>query len=192
VRTKNYRDAKVRADGLIRFALTSVAAAKDVQSVLAEASACRSLASAGLGDKRGAEWDWYVATALDATVTDEWRKSVRAARQFVSNLSRRDRDIHPPTAKERVVAPIATTKLPPEYPERASALKLEQIVEIELIIDTAGMTREPRLVTTDVDPALAFAAFEAVKQWVFRPGTVEGKPVVTLYDLKVKFKQPPA
>lgn len=86
-----------------------------------------------------------------------------------------------------VKAPIVIRRVLPEYPRVAMMGRINGWVIVECIIDKSGHIRDAHVVKG------SFAAFEqpaldAVRQWVFSPGTLGGKPVDTIFDLTVTFQ----
>jgi TonB family protein len=66
-------------------------------------------------------------------------------------------------------------KVQPIYPEEAKAARIQGTVRIHIILATDGTVKEMTLV--DGDRTLAKAAIEAVKQWRYRPTSLNGIPV---------------
>lgn len=85
--------------------------------------------------------------------------------------------------------PVFTRKIKPDYPERAAKIKLQGYVIIEAVL------RKDRTIT-DLNVLRGLgrgqfgfedAAIEAIKQWEFVPGTVNGKPADVRMVLKIDF-----
>jgi TonB family protein len=74
----------------------------------------------------------------------------------------------------------------PEFSEEARKAKLQGVVILTGEVDTNGRLRNIR-VTRALGLGLDEKAIEAVKQWRFRPGTREGKPVVSAAAIEVNF-----
>ena len=85
-----------------------------------------------------------------------------------------------------VTVPLALTRVDPRYPETARRAGLQGIVTIECVIGVDGRVRDPR-VFRSAHPILDQAAIESVKQWRFRPATLNGKPVDVWFHLTVNF-----
>jgi len=85
-----------------------------------------------------------------------------------------------------VKAPVILEKAAPAYPELARRIRKEGIAVVECIVDRRGAIRNVRAVYSDFPPFEA-AAVEAVKRWRFLPGTLNGKPVDTIFQLTVRF-----
>lgn len=85
-----------------------------------------------------------------------------------------------------VKEPVAIHRVQPLYPRVAIVSKRAGFVIVECVIDKSGEIRDAQVIQS------SFAAFnqpalDAVRQWRFLPGTLRGKPVDTIFDLKVTF-----
>lgn len=86
-----------------------------------------------------------------------------------------------------VKAPVVIRRVTPPYPPLAQKMRMNGFVILSCIIDQSGHIRDARVVKS------SFAAFEqpaldAVYQWQFAPGTMNGAPVDVQFDLKVTFE----
>ena len=88
-----------------------------------------------------------------------------------------------------VKAPVVIERVEPAYPPEAAKARIAGIVIIEAIIDETGRVTDER-VLKDLPFGLGDAAVAAVKQWRFRPGTLNGRPVPVLFNLTVSFHPP--
>lgn len=86
-----------------------------------------------------------------------------------------------------VKAPVAVQRVDPIYTEVARRARIEGFVIIEAVIDRQGNVTEAR-VLKPLPFGLDSAALNAVKQWKFRPGTLNGQPVPVYYNLTVNFR----
>lgn len=84
-------------------------------------------------------------------------------------------------APERIVAPQ------PQYTEIARKARIQGVVIVQAIIDKEGNVTNVK-VLKGLPMGLEEAAVNAIKQWKFRPATLNGKPVVVYYNLTVNFK----
>ena len=66
-------------------------------------------------------------------------------------------------------------KIPPEYPLEAKLVRLEGTVVLRAVIDRSGDVSE--VFALSGPPLLESAAVDAVKQWQYRPFSVNGQPV---------------
>jgi TonB family protein len=83
-------------------------------------------------------------------------------------------------------APVVLYQVEPEFSEDARKAKLQGVVMLSGEVDTNGRLRNIR-VTRALGLGLDEKAIEAVKQWRFRPGTRDGKPVVAAAAIEVNF-----
>ncbi|HVT45202.1 MAG TPA: energy transducer TonB [Thermoanaerobaculia bacterium] len=100
-------------------------------------------------------------------------------------LSPDEATIHP--VGRNVKAPLLLHKVEPAYPGVAYALKREGSVIVECTIDRNGTVQSVRVISSTFAP-FSDAAVDAVRQWRFRPGTLGGRPVNTLFRLTVDFR----
>jgi len=87
-------------------------------------------------------------------------------------------DVKPP---ERVFAPQ------PAYTEIARRARIQGVVIVQAIIDKAGNVTNVK-VLKGLPMGLEEAAVDAMKQWKFKPATLNGRPVTVYYNLTVNFK----
>ena len=76
-----------------------------------------------------------------------------------------------------VRSPVLIKEVKPSYTEGAMRRKVQGTVEMSAIIRQNGKP-ESIEVTRSLDPELDEQAITALKQWEFKPGTLDGKPVV--------------
>lgn len=86
-----------------------------------------------------------------------------------------------------VTRPVLTFKVSPEFSEEARKNRLQGSVEISLVVDVEGRPRDIRVVRS-LGMGLDEKAIEAVKQWRFKPGTLNGKPVPVAAVTDVSFR----
>ncbi|HEX7155469.1 MAG TPA: TonB family protein [Thermoanaerobaculia bacterium] len=86
-----------------------------------------------------------------------------------------------------VKAPVATDRVDPEYTELARKSRIAGLVIVEAIINKHGRVEQVRVVK-GLPMGLSEAAERAVRQWRFKPGTLNGQPVDTIFNLTVNFK----
>jgi TonB family protein len=86
-----------------------------------------------------------------------------------------------------VKAPVAIVHVNPVYPEAARIERISGMVVLETIIDHTGAVRDIK-VLKPLPQGLSEAAVDAVKQWVFKPGTINGEAVDVVFNLTINFK----
>ncbi|HEU4888738.1 MAG TPA: energy transducer TonB, partial [Thermoanaerobaculia bacterium] len=86
-----------------------------------------------------------------------------------------------------VKAPVIVNRAEPKYTESARKARIAGIVIVEAIIDKNGNVDEVKVVK-GLPMGLSEEAERAVRQWKFKPGTHNGQPVATIFNLTVNFK----
>ena len=97
----------------------------------------------------------------------------------------------PPAGPRRVggevLPPVKVFAPPPRYPEIARKARIQGVVHLEAVIDSAGNVTRVKLIK-GLPMGLDQAAVEAVRNWRFEPATYRGKPVPVLYNLTIIFR----
>jgi TonB family protein len=86
-----------------------------------------------------------------------------------------------------VTQPVLLSRNDPEYSDEARKAKLQGIVELGIEVNAAGQVTNVRVLRS-LGLGLDERAIEAVRQWKFRPGTMDGKPVSTRAMVEVNFR----
>jgi protein TonB len=86
-----------------------------------------------------------------------------------------------------VKAPVIIRQVQPEYTEVARKARVKGIVIIEAVIDRNGNVTEARILKP-LPMGLDQQALSAIRQWKFKPGTLNGQPVPVYYNLTVNFQ----
>jgi protein TonB len=73
----------------------------------------------------------------------------------------------------------------PTYPSEAFVQKVQGVVLLEILIDSAGRVARARVIHSI--PLLDAAALEAVHSWIFSPAIQHGRPVATVALAPVSF-----
>ena len=77
-------------------------------------------------------------------------------------------------------------RIDPEYPELAKKNHIKGTVHMRIVIDRDGKVIDENVLSGD--PLLAKAAIEALRQWVYRPTTINREPVQVQTDVDIDFK----
>lgn len=93
----------------------------------------------------------------------------------------------PYTIGRGVTAPHAIYDPEPEYSEEARKAKYQGIAVLQVVIDADGRPRDVRIARS-AGMGLDEKAIEAVRQWRFQPGTLNGKPVAVVVNVEVNFR----
>ncbi len=86
-----------------------------------------------------------------------------------------------------VKAPVVVSRVEPKYTETARKGRLTGVVIVEAIIDKNGNVDQVKVIK-GLPMGLSEEAERAVRQWHFKPGTMNGQPVDVIFNLTVNFK----
>jgi periplasmic protein TonB len=86
-----------------------------------------------------------------------------------------------------VTKPELLKKVEPEYSEEARKAKFQGVVVLYIVVDSSGNAINPRVMKS-LGLGLDEKAMEAVKQWKFKPGYKDGKPVAVAATVEVNFR----
>ncbi len=97
-----------------------------------------------------------------------------------------DTSVYKPT-DPGLKSPVLVREVKAQYTDDAKKRKVQGSVELEEVITTDGTVRDDVRVIKSLDPDLDAQAVAAAKQWLFKPGTKDGKPVNVLVNLEMTF-----
>ncbi len=86
-----------------------------------------------------------------------------------------------------VSGPILLHKVEPQYSDEARKAKWQGTVRLQLVVDATGKPTSIQVITP-LGLGLDTKAVEAVEQWLFKPGTKDGKPVPVIAVVDVSFR----
>jgi periplasmic protein TonB len=86
-----------------------------------------------------------------------------------------------------VSKPELIHKVEPEYSEEARKAKFQGVVILYIVVDQNGNAVNPKVMKS-LGLGLDEKAIEAVKQWKFKPGYKDGKPVAVAATVEVNFR----
>lgn len=86
-----------------------------------------------------------------------------------------------------VSKPELIHKVEPEYSEEARKAKFQGVVVLYIVVDQNGNAVTPRVMKS-LGLGLDEKAMEAVRQWKFKPGYKDGKPVAVAATVEVNFR----
>jgi len=95
-----------------------------------------------------------------------------------------------PVSSEDLSASRLIHRVEPQYPAEATARHIQGLVTLEVQIGGDGVVRN--ITVVDGDPVLAEAALQAVRQWRYRPYSVDGRPVEMQTRITIRFTLPPS
>jgi hypothetical protein len=175
---KRYADARKASIKLTNRMFDRLGANADSSKVLAQTLALRAAAEDGLGNVDDTNWYRQVAKELDPQVVR--RPMTTPVPEPIARLH-----LGLPPVDSKVEPPQRTRKRDPERPAIVNALGVA-VAELEVAIDVDGMVKQPHIIRSPA-PSVSYAALEAVKQWRFRPGKLEGKPFPVDFRLTITF-----
>ena len=79
----------------------------------------------------------------------------------------------------------ATNKVQPEYPAMARQLRIQGVVELEVVVAESGVVENVTIVSGN--PVLTKASAEAAKKWKFKPFESGGKPTKAQASISFTF-----
>ena len=87
-----------------------------------------------------------------------------------------------------VQAPRIVKETKPQYTKSARDAGIQGVVIMEAVVKTDGSVGDVTVKQSlDTEHGLDAAAVNALKQWKFRPGTRDGKPVPVMVDVEMSF-----
>jgi len=90
---------------------------------------------------------------------------------------------------EGATDPTLVRQVPPKYTADAMRAGIQGIVELEAVVLTDGRVGEVRVVKSlDTRYGLDEQAVAAARQWLFRPGQIDDRPVPVLVTLVLEFR----
>ena len=169
--------------------------------VLGRAAAYRAIAEAALERRDEARWHWYIAQNFLSDTSEinlgRYRKSAEILRRYALNGGGREYagmpDVLDPVRPEEAYGP---TFHEPErtrvvYPYLPRDLKqrdqFSHVVFVQITVDAAGQIEHPVVVDGGFYPGLTVRAFDALREWRYRPATIEGRPVPFRFIVPVSF-----
>lgn len=105
-----------------------------------------------------------------------------------------DEKLVPRVGQPGVEVPVFTKKVAPKYPKQAIAQKLQGYVILQAVLREDGVVDQLQVLRGLGKGMLGFedAAIEALQQWKFTPGKVNGTPADVMMTLKIDFVLDPS
>jgi TonB family protein len=89
------------------------------------------------------------------------------------------------SAMSEVKTPRLIKKVDPAYPAKARLDKVEGVVDAEATTDVYGRVEKVKILKSI--PELDQAVIEALKQWIYEPAIIEGKPRPIIFRVSCRF-----
>ena len=160
-----------------------------------KAAHCAAIAS-GAGDQELATWWWFTAVAMDAKAALGLLPRFRASElllhlpppRTLAGATRLERgEVQLPTGDIVAGESIAVSVRPdpPRHLFRPVTAVASTEVTVEFLVDTAGRPTQPLLVSAEALPLHAFLAFDYLRTWRFKPASINGEPVTSVFRLTI-------
>jgi periplasmic protein TonB len=87
-----------------------------------------------------------------------------------------------------VTMPVIVREVRPEYTSEARKARIQGTVTLDVVVVEDGTVGEVKVTRSlDEEYGLDEQAVKAMKQWSFKPGTKDGKPVAVRVDVQMSF-----
>jgi TonB family protein len=112
--------------------------------------------------------------------------SMSSGSNALSNLARPVSSDAPTVAQSELEPMHVLKTVPPMYPPIARIRRLSGAVVIQITVGKDGKVRNPQFISGQ--PVFRDAAFDAVKQWKFKPAMLNGQPIDQSTQIKMDFR----
>ena len=85
-----------------------------------------------------------------------------------------------------ITAPVATKRVDAAYTREALEARIQGTVAMDAVVLDNGLVSDVTI-TKSLDDGLDKQAVKAMKQWEFKPGTKNGKPVAVVVNVTMSF-----
>ena len=87
-----------------------------------------------------------------------------------------------------ITLPVVVREVKPDYTDEAKAARIQGTVTLKVVVRDDGTVGDVQVTgPLDTEFGLDAEAVKAVKQWRFKPGTKEGKPVAVEVTIELAF-----
>jgi protein TonB len=88
----------------------------------------------------------------------------------------------------RVIFPVVLRDVKPRYTAEAMRARIQGSVLVSAVVQADGTVSRAQVIRS-LDPVFGLdeAAVQAARQWLFRPGTIAGKPVAVAVTIELSF-----
>jgi protein TonB len=189
LRSGDYRAARRKSESVTDEVADGLGAGDRAAYTLAALCTFRALAEAGLGNEQDAIWLWRTATSIFPAIDEINLEPFGAPGAFLRSHPFRARPGKPePTLViGDVVRPEARRRKKPRYPLGLWLREVGETVGVQVIVETDGTVSEPLLLRPIAHPSMVYALYEALREWRFRPATLDGEPVPVYFNVLVEF-----
>jgi TonB family protein len=130
--------------------------------------------------------DWDRAITLQVGTVQE-SITVTESRVAAPRQASQPQGAKPIRVGGNIRAPRKELDVRPIFPVSMREAGREGVVPLEALIGVDGTVTSVRVLSAQVHPDFAIAAVDAVRQWVFTPTLLNGKPVEVVMTVSVQF-----
>nr|MDP9322238.1 TonB family protein [Acidobacteriota bacterium] len=130
--------------------------------------------------------DWDRAITLQVGTVQE-TITVRESRVAPPRQPSQPQGAKPIRVGGNIRVPLKLVDVRPTYPVSMREAGREGVVPLEALIGVDGTVTSVRVLSAQVHPDFAIAAVDAVRQWIFTPTLLNGKPVEVVMTVSVRF-----
>ena len=130
--------------------------------------------------------DWDRAITLQVGTVQE-TIVVRESRVAAPRQPSQPQGAKPIRVGGNIRVPLKLVDVRPTYPGSMREAGREGVVPLEALIGVDGTVTSVRVLSAQVHPDFAIAAVDAVRQWIFTPTLLNGKPVEVVMTVSVQF-----
>lgn len=192
-------DKREHADALA--GATTEADRRAEGSALGRAAAFLAIAEAATERREDARWHWYLAQNLLGNLSSiqlqQYKKSAEFLQQHTLIEGHKEfagkPDVVDPVRPEPTYAvafrePERTRVVYPYLPRDLRGRdRFSHVVFVEISIDRTGHVSQPVVVDGGFYPGLTWRAFDALREWRYRPATLDGRPTSFRFVVPVAF-----
>lgn len=193
-----YERAARRAESLYRRIAQATGSYERPAGALVRVLTYLAVAEEGVGERDAALWHLAMARTLERPGRRTDVSGYGSAGRFLAEVSRRHPGQVPADWDDLPVDPFASPQMDDPFlqSEVADVLDFDPKrrptdLEIEVLVDSAGVPHLPVLVVPTRFPGFAVAAMESMRHWRFEPATEggrsSGEPVASLTTVTVEF-----
>ena len=188
----HYGRARDYCSSLTQEILDNVGPGGTIDRTLGLISASHAIAEIGLGNRDDGLWYWRTAETLfpeiDTTDLPSYGGITQRLKAEPFRASFPNATLVTAATHEGVIAPVLRHHTKPHYPKGMAKAGIQGRYEVEVVVDIDGHVKEPRMVTKLLDASLAYAVLDAVRQWEYEPGLLDGKPAFFLQRNIIAYK----
>ena len=189
-----------KGDRLARTMVRKIQSGEGTGAWLGVVNSQRAIAATQSGDTRLGLWHWHIAIQMFPELTTMDLSAYGEAGEILKNHPLRPEYNRPPPGEGQEIVQLSSAMTRPKKKKGAPQpeIPLTKLqagkpvsVIIQAIIDKNGEVRDPLILKSEGEFTVVCAVLEAMWQWEFEPGRVNGEPVDVYYNLAYSFRPGP-